>query len=469
MKTSVEPLEGNKVKVSVEVDEAEFDKALDAAFRRIAREVRIPGFRPGKAPRALLQARIGADVARDEALRDSLPEYYEQALREHELDAIAPPDIDITGGKETGPLVFDAVVELRPQVQVPGYDQLEVTVPSPEPTDEEVTRQVDRLRDQFGELRPVSRPARDGDHLSIDLHGYRHDEAIEGLSADDFLYELGSGSVLPELDTELQGAKTGDILKFNAELRASQRGEAERSARPGVTVPEQDEVTLQVLVKEVREKILPDVTDEWASEASEFETVDELRTSITERMAAVKRVQAALSLREAVVDAVADLVTDEVPEPLVGAEMERRVHDLSHRLEAQGADLAAYLEATGTSQDDFLAGLRDAATKSVKADLAMRAVAEAEGLEVSEEDLEGEIAQLAERLETKASDLRKRVEQAGQLPTVRSDIRKAHALRWLLDHVEIVDEQGHAIDRSELLAPTTDDTPGAGDDKENPV
>jgi trigger factor len=441
MKTSVEPLEGNKVKVSVEVDEIEFDKALDAAFRRIAREVRIPGFRPGKAPRALLQARIGADVARDEALRDSLPEYYEKALREHELDAIAPPDIDITAGKETGPLVFDAVVELRPHVQVPGYEQLRVTVPSPKPTEEEVTRQVDRLREQFGELKPVSRPARDGDHLSIDLHGYRHDEAIEGLSADDFLYELGSGSVLPELDTELQGAKAGDILKFNA------------------AVPDQDEVTLQVLVKEVREKILPEVTDEWASEASEFETVDELRTSITERMAAVKRVQAALALREAVVDAVADLVTDEIPEPLVGAEMERRVHDLSHRLEAQGADLAAYLEATGMSQDDFLAGLRDAATKSAKADLAMRAVADAEGLDVSDEDLESEIAQLAERLETKVSVLRKRVEQAGQLPTVRSDIRKAHALRWLLDHVEIVDEEGHTIDRSELLAPSTEETP----------
>ena len=440
MKTSVEPLEGNKVKVSVEVDEIEFDKALDAAFRRIAREVRIPGFRPGKAPRALLQARIGTDAARDEALRDSLPEYYEQALREHELDAIAPPDIDITAGKETGPLAFDAVVEVRPQVQVPGYEQLRVTVPSPKATEEEVTRQVDRLREQFGELNPVSRPARDGDHLSIDLHGYRHDEAIEGLSADDFLYELGSGSVIPELDTELQGAKAGDILKFNA------------------TVPDQDEVTLQVLVKEVREKILPDVTDEWASEASEFETVDELRTSITERMAAVKRVQAALALREAVVDAVADLVTDEVPEPLVGAEMERRVHDLSHRLQAQGADLAAYLEATGTSQEDFLAGLRDAATKSAKADLAMRAVADAEGLEVSDEDLEGEIAQLAERLETKVPVLRKRVEQAGQLPTVRSDIRKAHALRWLLDHVEIVDEEGHTIDRSELLAPSTEET-----------
>jgi len=292
-----------------------------------------------------------------------------------------------------------------------------------------------------GKMKTVARPARDGDHISMDLHGYRHDEAIDGLSADDFLYELGSGSVVPELDRELQGAKAGDILKFNA------------------AVPEQEDVTLQVLVKEVREKILPEVTDEWASEASEFETVDELRASITERLAAVKRVQAALALREAVVDAVGELVTDDVPEPLVDAEMERRVHDLSHRLEAQGADLAAYLEATGTSQDDFLAGIREGATKSARADLAMRAVADAEGLDVADDDVEQEIARLAERMEMKPAELRKRLDRAEQLPTVRSDIRKAHALRWLLDHVEIVDEEGNAIDRSVLVAPSAEETP----------
>src|SRR5438874_373150 len=441
MRSTVEPLEGNKVKVSVEVDEAEFDKAIDAAFRKIARETRIPGFRPGKAPRRILEARLGTDVARQEAMHDALPDFYIQALEEQEVDAIAAPEIEITGGRESGPVQFEAVVEVRPQVSVGGYQGLRVTVPSPDVSDEEVDRQLDRLREQFGELQTVSRPARDGDHVLIDLSGYRHSEQIEGLTADDFLYELGSGSVVPELDEQLRGTKAGDILKFTAPV-------------PG----QEEDVGFQALVKEVREKILPDVTDEWASEASEFETVDELRASITERMAAVKRVQAALALREAVVDAVADLVTDEVPEPLVGAEMERRVHDLSHRLQAQGADLAAYLEATGTSQEDFLAGLRDAATKSAKADLAMRAVADAEGLEVSDEDLEGEIAQLAERLETKVPVLRKRVEQAGQLPTVRSDIRKAHALRWLLDHVEIVDEEGHTIDRSELLAPSTEET-----------
>src|SRR5262249_13918903 len=169
MKAVVEPLEGNKVKLSVEVDEQEFEKALDQAFRKIAREVRIPGFRPGKAPRRILEARLGKEAARNEALRDALPGYYAQALRDQDVDAIAPPEIDITAGEESGPAAFAAVVEVRPHISVPGYGGLRVTVPSPEVTDAEIDAQVDRLRGNFGHLETVSRPARDGDHVTIDL------------------------------------------------------------------------------------------------------------------------------------------------------------------------------------------------------------------------------------------------------------------------------------------------------------
>ena len=146
MKAVVEPLEGNKVKLSVEVDEQEFERALDAAFKKIAREVRVPGFRPGKAPRRILEARLGKDAARQEALRDSLPDYYAQALKDNDVDAIAAPEIDITSGEESGPIAFDAVVEVRPQLHVPGYGGLQVTVPGPKPTDEEIDAQIDRLR-----------------------------------------------------------------------------------------------------------------------------------------------------------------------------------------------------------------------------------------------------------------------------------------------------------------------------------
>src|SRR5437016_2566361 len=218
MKAVVEPLEGNKVKLSVEVDEHEFERALDQAFRKIAREVRIPGFRPGKAPRRVLEARLGKDVARQEALREALPDYYSRALQETDVDAIAAPEIDITAGQEEGPVAFDAVVEVRPHLKLAGYGGLRVTVPNPTVTEADITAQVDRLRNNFGELTPIGRPAKDGDFLTIDLKGTRHGEPVAGMSTDDLLYELGSGTVLPELDRELQGAKVGDILKFNADL-----------------------------------------------------------------------------------------------------------------------------------------------------------------------------------------------------------------------------------------------------------
>jgi trigger factor len=435
MKSVVEPLEGNRVKLSVEVDEQEFDRALDAAFRKIAREVRIPGFRPGKAPRRVLEARIGREAARQEALRESLPGFYAEALREADLDAIAPPEIDITAGQEDGAVAFDAVVEVRPSVGIPGYQGLQVTVPPPEVSDEDVDRQLDRLRSQFGELVSVSRPARDGDHLSIDIKAYRHDQTIEGLTADDYLYELGSGSLVPQLDEQLQGAKAGDIFRFNAPL------------------PEGEEATFQVLVKETKEKHLPEVTDEWASEASEFDTVAELRDDIRERLLAVKRVQAQLALRDGALRAVTELVAEDPPEALVEAEVERRVHDLGHRLEAQGADLRQYLEATGQTGDQLVAEAREGAVDTVKADLALRALADAEAIECTEADLEAEMERLSERLGQKPAQLRRALEQADQMGAVRSDIRKAKALQWLVDCVDVVDEEGRPVDRSRLASP----------------
>jgi trigger factor len=445
MRSTVEPLEDNKVKVSVEVDEAEFDKAIDAAFRKIARQTRIPGFRPGKAPRRILEARLGPDVAREEAIRDSLPDYYIKALEEQDVDAIAAPEIEITSGQESGPIQFEAVVEVRPQVSVAGYQGLRVTVPSPDVTDEEVDRQIDRLRDQFAELQTVSRAARDGDHVLIDLNGYRHSTQIEGLTADDFLYELGSGSVVPELDEELRAKKAGDILKFTASV-------------PG----QEEDVAFQVLVKEVKEKLLPDVTDEWASDASEFDTVEALRDDIRTRLGAVKKMQAQLSVRSQAVDALVELVAEDMPDPLINEEMQRRLHELSHRLAAQGADLAQYLQATGQDAEEFQTNLREAAVTAVKADLALRAVADGEGLEGTDEEVDAEIERIAQATGQKPAAVRKQLDRNDQLPAVRSDVRKGKALTWLTEHVEIADEEGKIIDRAELMNPTPDtpaDTP----------
>ena len=453
MKTSVEPLEGNKVKLSVEVEELEFEKAVDAALRKIAREVRIPGFRPGKAPRKLLEARMGKEGLRQEAMREALPDYYAEALRQTEVDAIAPPEIDVTSGQEQGPLAFDAVVEVRPQVTLVGYQGLRVTVPSPEVTDEELQKQIDRLRTPFGELKEVDRPIQDGDHVTIDLKGLRDGDPVPGLSAEDYLYEVGTESLVPGADEQLRGAAKGDTVEFESPF--------------GEVDGEEQTVTINLVVKDVKEMVLPDVTDEWAGEASEFETVAELEADLRTRMAMVKKVQANMAVRDEAVKALAELVEDEVPEALVNAEMERRLHDLAHRLEAQGATIQQYLEATGQAQQQLVDDLRSTGTEAVKADLALRALAEAEQLEVTDEDVEAEIDQLAERMQQTPEALRAQLERADQMPAVRSDIRKAKALGWLMEHVEIVDEEGNPIDRADLQPdPVEDDEEDTVEDAE---
>jgi len=432
MRSVVEPLEGNKVKLSIEVDEAEFDRALDQAFRRIAREVRIPGFRPGKAPRRLLEARVGRDVARQEALRESLPGYYAQALREADLDVIASPEIEITAGQDTGPVAFDAVVEVRPQVSIVGYQGLRVTIASPRASDADVDAQIDRLRAQSAELAAVGRPAQRGDHVSIDVAGSRAGEAVAALSADDYLYEVGSATLVPELDSQLTGAKVGDILQFEA------------------AVDESGPVSFRILVKAVQERVLPEVTDDWASEVSEFDTVGQLRADLADRLGVAKRLQATLALQDEAVGALVELVDQAPPAPLVDEELQRRLATLRSRLARQGATVEQYLEAGGTTAEELAAGLRSEAERAVKADLALRALADAEGLAAGDDEVGAEVARMAERLGQKPAELRRALDRQDTLGAVRSDVRKAKALEWLVDHVEIVDEQGRPVDRADM-------------------
>jgi trigger factor len=442
MRSTVEPLEGNKVKLSVEVEAAEFEQAVDAAFKKIAREVNIKGFRPGKAPRKVIETRIGPLAGREQALQDSLPEYYSAAVIEHDVDVIAPPEIDITGGHEGGDVVFDAVVEVRPSVQVPGYGGLSVTMDRPGVDDEAIDAQIDRMRDLDATLAAVDRPAVEGDTVTIDVAGTLDGEPQPGLTADDYSYRVGSGAITPEVDEQLLGAKVGDILEFPA------------------THPDPEEerdLQFRVLVKAVQEKVLPELTDEWASEASEFETVAALRADLSQRMTRVRTAQAQMVLREKVGEALAKLVDDDLPEALVANEMQDRLQDLAMRLQAQGMRLEQYLSMTGTDPEQFSSELRETATSGVRVDLALRAVAEAEGIECTEEDLADELEGVASRVGSTADEVRERFERAGQISAVRSDIKKRKALEWLLERTEVVDPDGVAIDRSELELPADED------------
>lgn len=434
MKATVEPLEGNKVKLSVEVDDGEFEEAVNQAFRKIAKDVRIPGFRPGKAPRKILEAHLGPDAGRHQALHDSIPDFYMQALRENEVDAIAPPEIDITGeGDDGGVVAFDAVVEIRPTVLVPGYASLKVTIPSPNPTDEEIDEQFERLRRQHSEFETVEREAADGDYVTIDIDGSQDGEPDDGLTAEDYSYEVGVGLIVPEFDENLRGAKAGDTVEFDA------------------SHPNEDaELHFEIVVKEVKKVVLPDLDDAFAAQASEFETLDELREDLVRRASGLRKARAHMALREGTAAALGELVDEEIPEALISGEMQERLRDLTMRLQAQGLTVEQWMVGTGQSEEDVVGQLRESAIDAARVDLALRAVAAAESIDVTEDDIDEEFTTAAASMGMDVERVRRDMERAEQLPAIRSDIRKRKALDWLVEHVEIVDEDGREIDRAEL-------------------
>ena len=435
--TSVETLDDNLVRLKVAVPAAEFEKAIDAAFRKLAGEVKIPGFRPGKAPRQLLEARLGTEAAREQALRDAVPEYYAEAVASKAIDVIAAPEIDITAGEASGDVAFDAVVEVRPVVKVKGHKDLHVEVDVEQVDETAVDAQIDALRERFADLEDSDRPLVDGDYAQIDIRGSIDGEAVDGMSATDYLYEVGAGTVVAKLDSQLHGKKPGDIIEFDDDLPGSESGAEDASTRT---------VSFRVLVKEAKRKVLPDADDEWATEVSEFDTIEALRDDARQRLGLYANVQAQLAARDKVLEAAADLVTIDAPEPLVAQEMERRLHDLHHRLEPQGVTIPQYLAATGQDQEVFLAGLREGCAKAVKADLALRAVVAQERIAVDESEIDLEIERLAERTETKPAKVRRDLEQRGGLEAVRSDLARGKALQVLVDHATVVDASGATVD-----------------------
>jgi trigger factor len=342
---------------------------------------------------------------------------------------------------------------VRPQVEIEGYDALQITIEDPSVEDPEIDVQIDGLRERFADLEESTTPLAKGDYAQLNIKGYVHDEEVPGLTVSDFLYEVGSQLVVPKLDEELEGKHPGDMLKFSDEL----------PARWGDRAGE--EVAFQVLVKETKRKVLPEMTDEWVQEASEFDTVEQLRGDIRARMENVRRIQAHMAVREKVLQAVGAKVAVDIPEPLIQEEMERRLHNLIHRLEEQGATVEQYMMATGVTQDQLIADVRLEATKAVKADLALRSVVAAEEIVAGDEDVEAEIARLAERSGRKPAQLKKEIERGQGLQAVRSELSRGKALQFLVDHATVVDEEGKPLDIS-FPEPAPDTPPETGGDGE---
>ncbi len=433
---------GPRVKLSVEVDEDRFEEAIDAAFRKIAREVRIQGFRPGKVPRTVLESRIGSGYARAQALEDALPEYYAEAVRDNGVDVIASPQFELTGGEEDGPITFEAVVEIRPTITVSGYTDLEVEIPNPTPSDDEVQEQIDVQRRQNAELVDADRAAAEGDQVSIDIDGSVEGESLPGLSAEDYLYEVGSGGIVAEVDEQLTGASAGDELTFSAPH------------------PVQDEVEIdfEITVHAVKEQVLPELTDEWVEENTEHDTVDELRDATIQRMQIMRSFQANSALRENTASKLSELVDDEIPDSLVNGQMSDQLQSLAMNLQGQGMQIEQWLQMTGQDPETFTTELRDASLRSAKVDLALRAIGVAEAMEVDDDEMGDEFERLATQYDRAADEIRDDLEHGDGLAPIRSELLKRKALEWLVETVTLVDEDGSVIDRAGLELPVAEST-----------
>jgi trigger factor len=434
VKSTIESLEGNKVKLVVEIDEAEFDRNIDDAFRKIAKQVRIPGFRQGKAPRQLLQAQIGIDAARSQALQDSIPEYLALAVREHNVDLIATPDVQVTKGESEGPIAFDATCQVRPEVSVPGYKGLRVELPALAVTDAEIDEAIDNERKRHGKLVDADREIREGDHVSLDLTGVREDKPVPGLNVDDWLYEVGKGWVSPSFDSKLIGATVGQKIEF--------------SEAPNGT---QDVADITITVKKIQEMVLDELNDEWvSSNVAEFETVDEWKTSLRERITTLKLNQARSVYVERTTSALATLVEIELPEVMVTNDLQVRVRNMVEQFQSQGIALDQWLSATGQSTESFIGAMREESVRAVKIDLALRAVAKSESIESAQEDIDRELDRIAMQLGRKRDQVRKAYEQNDAIEELSAQIRKSKAVDWLLRNSQLVDPEGNAID-SKLL------------------
>jgi trigger factor len=438
VRSTVEPVEPTKVKINVVVEPDELGPAIERTARRLGREVKVPGFRKGKVPRQVLEARIGREALIAEAIEhEAVPEFYAKAVEEHGVEPLSRAKVEPPDYQDGEPLEFSATVEVKPEIDLPDYRGVEVERPALEVTDEHVDTQVDQLRERFAQLEVIGRPLAKGDYAQIDVRATRHSDEIPELTRTDFLYEVGSGTVVPELDQQLEGARKGDILKFNATLPES-AGE-----RLGG-----QEVTFTVLVKEAKAKVLPKLDDDFAQEASEFDTLDELRAHLRERLDEAAEAQTRAEIETRVLGSYLDQIEVPLPESMVNDELQYRARRFVEQLNLMGLSLDQYLQGAETTQEQLEADLRAQAERAVKAQLVLEAVAAAEGIEADDEEVEAEIQRQAQRLGRDPEDVRKALGQ-GRAGVIRGDILRSKALTFLVEHAEVRATQGEGEAASE--------------------
>ena len=431
LQTSTEQLGNDRVKLRVEVQPAALQPAIDAIYRKWAKDIKVPGFRKGKVPRQLIDARVGPDVIREEALREALPLLYRQAMQAEELDPITNPEVEVVTFEPDAPLVFEATVDVRPEVELPDFSTLHVDAPTAEVTDDDVTEQLDRLRDRFAELESVGRTAKRGDFVLIDLNGSRNGEPVEGASAPDYLYEIGSGNGPPQLDSELEGERAGSILKFTDTVHIHREDEPEHDHS------HMEEINFTVLVKEVKAKKLPPLDDEFAKTVGEFDTLDDLKEDVRTRIVEMKEQMAQDQLRSLVLDALVDAVQLEPPEKLVEEEFTHRLGHFEADLKQHGLTMDEYGRQAQVTELEIRRDIRDQVTRSIKAELILEQVAKEAELGVEDDEIGQEIALAAMRSGRDPKEVAEQVVSSGRLGTVAADVLRRKALDHVVKNIDV--------------------------------
>ncbi len=440
MQTSVKELPDSRARVEVEVPGGALDRAMQRAARTLAREMRMPGFRKGKAPPSLVIQRLGFGSVLEEAIRDSLPEWYERALLDSGISPVGDPKIEMssTPREEGEPLGFSFEVGVLPTAKLGDYLGLEVGRAEPEVPVEIVEREIERIREGFARLEPIARAASQGDVLLVDFEGTIEGSAFEGGKASDYLLELGAGQLLDGFEEQLVGAGAGD--QRQVEVRFPDDYQAEQLAGR--------DANFAVKIKEVREKILPALDDDFVSEASEFDSLEELREDIRTRLGEAVGQRIEQDFRVAAIDAALAGATVEVPDDLVLARATERWERVERQLAGRGMNPDSYLQMQGKTRQEVIEESRPDAETELKREALLAAVAEAEAIEVSEEEMIEALGHSAEHERTTPAKLLERLRSNGRDAVVRDDIRTRKAIDLIAESATSIPiEQAEARER----------------------
>jgi len=453
VKSAVETLNPTRVRLTVEVPFDELKPSLDAAYRKIGAQITIPGFRKGKVPNRVIDQRFGRAAVLEEAVNEAIPQLYGRAVEESAVAVVGRPDVEVTALDDGASMTFTAEVDVRPDIEIPELDAIEVTVADAAVTDADVDEQVEGLRERFGTLTGVDRAVEDGDFVSLDLTASRAGEPIEDATARGMSYQVGSGSMIEGLDEAILGLSAGEQAMFTTKLLAGEEAG--------------EDAEVEVTVNSVRVRELPELDDDFAQTASEFDTVEELKADLRERLTRAKKARQVEEVRDKALDALLERVDIPLPENFVAQEIESRHHNLGHQLEAAGLTKEAYLVSEGQSEEEFDTEIADRARQAIKAQFVLEQLADREQIGVSEAELTDHILRSAMRYGISPDQFVQQIASAGQVPVLVGEVRRGKALEVVVEAVQATDESGNPVDLKALraeLEPQTVEAPAAADE-----